>query len=293
MDKAKQHPRDNFQSLLKRIQPSEHELSRAKSHITSTKKRLQKSFDLKAIKPIGSHARKTAIRTFSDLDYMALLSRNEAKWGDRTLNSNTVIKKLSQDLNDRFHSTVVRKDMQAIVIKFGNGNNSLDVVPSFFHRWEQKRPVFHIPDGHGGWMETSPELHNTYFKKENSRSSEKLKKLGQLIRYWKHCRNSPISSFYIDMILACSQVGVGAKSYSTITRDFFSALAKINCNGIHDPMNIAGAIYPNNTASQREKLKKQVVMSLERANKALHAEATHNYVEANRLWNSIFNNYYL
>lgn len=124
------------------------------------------------------------------------------------VNSDTVLNRISQDLNNRFVSITVCKDMQAVVVHFGRGQMSLDVVPGFFHKFEKGAPVYAIPDGVGRWIETSPQAHNTFINRENKRSGEKLKKIGQLVRYWKYSRAGaiPISSFYIDLLLAQSDM---------------------------------------------------------------------------------------
>lgn len=289
------NPRLNFARLLRIIQPTEGEIKNSDSHKESTQRRLQKSFNLVKFKRIGSHARSTAINSYSDLDFLAVLTRNEAKWGDNFLNSNTVIKRISQDLSDRFVTTAVRKDMQAVVIQFRGGQKSFDVVPGFFHKIENKRPVYYIPNGYGGWMETSPEAHNSYINKENLRSGEKLKKVGQLLRFWKYSRSNaiPISSFYIDLLLAQSGVCVGAKSYPEIMYEFFKLMFDRQCRGLRDPMGVAGIVTAVKTEAQLETLSSLIESSYLHATKALTAEYNKQYQEANRQWNIVFNNQFV
>jgi hypothetical protein len=285
------NPKLNYGRLIRSIQPTDGELKRARSHIVSTKKRLQKSFDLKKFQRIGSHARTSAIKSYSDLDFLAVLSRNEAKWGGSVVNSDTIIKKISQDLNDRFITTTVRKDMQAVVIYFGGGQKSLDVVPGFFHSFKNGKPIYFIPDGYGGWMETSPETHNVFINQENKRSGEKLKKVGQLVRYWKYSRVSsiPLSSFYIDLLLAHSGICSGVKSYPMIMYEFFKLMYDRKCRGLRDPLSIAGIVNPVKTQPQIDVLCSHIESSLEHAAKAILAENNKQYKEANKQWNIVFN----
>ena len=290
-----QNPRLNYGRLIRSIQPTSGELKSAISNVGSTKKRLEKSFNLKKFQRIGSHARSSAINSFSDLDFLAVLARNEAKWGGNVVKSDTVIKKISQDLNSRFTTTAVRKDMQAVVIQFGGGQKSMDVVPGFFCEMKNKRPVYLIPDGYGGWMEASPEAHNTFINRENIRSGEKLKKVAQLIRFWKYSRASSISisSFYIDLLLANSGICVGAKSYPMIMYEFFKLMSDRGCRGLYDPVGIAGVVYAVKTKPQGSTLVSHVENSLDHAIKAVNAEHNKQFKEANRQWDIVFNHNFL
>lgn len=292
---SNKHPRVNFARLLNKVQPTESELKKARSHISSCRKRLVKSFNLKKFQRIGSHARSTAIKLHSDLDFLTILAKNEAKWDGNIVNSDTFLNKVSQDLNDRFVHTEVRKDMQAVVANFGNGQHSLDIVPGFFHKFKSSKPIYFIPDGLGGWLETSPEAHNSFINKENRKSGEKLKRIGQLIRFWKHSRiNSiPISSFYIDLLLASSGICVGAKSYPQIMYEYFKLMSERECRGLRDPLGIAGVVYSVRTETQGNTLLSSVENSLEHSRKALIAESNKDFQEANFQWNIVFNyNFY-
>ncbi len=292
---ANKNPRLNFARLLRKIQPTESELKKARSLISSCRKRLVRSFDVKKFQRIGSHARGTAIKLHSDLDFLTILAKNEAKWGGNIVNSNTFLKKVSQDLNDRFVQTDVRKDMQAVVANFGTGQHSLDIVPGFFHKFQNGNPIYFIPDGFGAWLETSPEAHNSFINRENKKSGEKLKKIGQLIRFWKHSRSNsiPISSFYIDLLLASSGICVGAKSYPQIMYEFFKLMSERQCRGLRDPLVIAGVVYAVQTEAQGNALLSSVKNSLEHSRKALIAENNKDFKEANYQWNIVFNYNYL
>ncbi len=185
--------------------------------------------------------------------------------------------------------------MQAVVVQFGGGQKSMDVVPGFFHEMKNKRPVYYIPDGYGGWMETSPEAHNSFINKENIRSGEKLKKVAQLIRFWKYSRaNSiPISSFYIDLLLAHSGICVGAKTYPMMMYEFFKLMYDRECRGLHDPVGVAGVVYAVKTKPQASTLVSHVENSLNHAIKAVNAEHNKQFKEANRQWDIVFNHNFL
>ena len=285
------HPRVNFARLIRKIQPTASELKKARSYSISCRKRINKSFDLKKYKGIGSHSRNVAIRHYSDLDFLVLLSRNEAKWAGKIINSNTLLSKISQDLNDRYINTNIRKDGQAIVVKFGGGQNSMDIVPALFKGFQDRWPVYWIADGSGDWLETSPEGHNLYLKKANVKSGGKLCKTAQIIRYWKYCRSNsiPISSFYIDLMLANSEICIGVKSYTEIIYNFFNLMKEHNSRGIRDPMGIAGVIKAANTTAQLNTINSIIDYSYSHSKIALFLENVKDYKGANEQWDIVFN----
>lgn len=285
-------PQANMLMLTARIQPIDGELKKAASHLLTVRTRLNKSFDISKFNRIGSHTRKTAIRWYSDMDVMVVLRRNEAKWGGSIVNSSTVLRKIREDLEDRYINTAIRTDEQAVVVSFGQGQHSLDVVPAIFHTLDLKKgAIYWIPDGSGGWIETAPDSHNRYFSKAVERSGNKLPKVVQLIKWWKYSRaNSiPLNTFHVDMLLASSDICVGIKSYAQCLYETFNLLAQRECRGLQDPLGISGVLYAANTRPQIETLSTSVNHALLHSRSALVAEAAGDFYEANRQWNIVFN----
>src|SRR5208283_658998 len=91
-----------FHRLVAKIRPLLSEYNNAETHAITVRKMLNQSFDLKRFLKIGSHSSNTAIRLYSDVDYMAVLSRNEAKWEGSIINSTTFLEKVRNDLDDRY-----------------------------------------------------------------------------------------------------------------------------------------------------------------------------------------------
>lgn len=286
-------PRSNFLRLIDRIQPSEAELTKAAKHQESCKDCLKRAFDLKEFGVFGSHARNDAIKVHSDLDCLALLPRSEVFWGKGKISSDTFIRKVSKEMKRRYSGTSIKKDGQAIVLSFGTGQHSMDVVPAFFAEFDtaSKKPVYSIPDGQKGWMKSSPAVHNAFITAANLRSKGKLQRTAQLIKYWKYSRANaiPISSFYISMFLAAQGVCVGARSYPELLHTFFKLMHQRGCRGFRDPKSISGIISPARTTPQMLNLKKAIKKALVHSENALDAERKGNAVEANRQWNIVFN----
>ncbi|MFN5029663.1 MAG: nucleotidyltransferase [Burkholderiales bacterium] len=284
-------PQFNMLNLAHRIQPMPAQLEKAKIHQHTVRLRLSKVFDVARVVQIGSHARETAIRDFSDLDLLGVLKRDEARWGGGLVSSATVLARFIDELIGRFPNTAIGRDGMAVAVWFSATQQSLDVVPAIFHRFDRHRPVYLIPNGKGDWMETSPEVHDLYFKQADARSQGKLRKVSQLLKWWKFCRASPIpiSSFHLDMLLAASGICVGVKSYSQCLYLAFKLLHERGCRGLHDPCGVAGTIYAASTESKWGQLVSAVAYSLDHAQAALAAEAVGDKFEANRQWNIVFN----
>lgn len=288
---ALRKPQINMLALAHRIQLQDGEVAKAKTHMQTVRSRLNKSFDVGRFIPIGSYARKTAVRWYSDIDYMVILRRNEVKWGGDYMKSSTVLRKVRDDLNDRYISTNIRLDQQAVVAAFGQGQNSMDVVPAIFKGFKENYASYWIPDGDDGWLETSPQAHNAYFAKANEQSVGKLAKTVQLLKWWKFSKSQPvpIQSFYLDMLLASSAVCNGVKSYTQCIYDSLKLLAERECRGLRDPLGLAGVIYTAKTDAQWETVNAAVISALGHARSALVAEAMQDYQEANHQWSIVFN----
>lgn len=288
---ARLPPQLNMIALVRRVQPQASELDSASNHRLAVRMRLLSSFDVSRIVSIGSHARGTAIRWYSDLDMMAVLRRNEAKWGKSIVSSSTLLGRVVADLKARFPHTVIRGDQQAVIVRFSAGQQNLDVVPAMWKRFTQARPVYIIPDANGEWLETSPEAHQRFFRVADGRSAGKLRRVAQLLRWWKFSRTHPLplSSFHADMLLADSGICQGAKTYGHCLYGAFRLLARRECRPLRDPVGLAGVIPAAKTFAQTNLLNDGVRYALQHSEAALSAEAVGDHRTANMQWNLVFN----
>lgn len=284
-------PHINMFMLANRIGPQPAELRKALLHSVTVRRRLNTSFDLKKFTRLGSHARGTAVRQYSDIDFLTVLARNEAKWGGNIISASTFLNKVRDDLQERYVQTEVRRDQQAVVVHFGGGQQAMDVVPAIFSRFDRIRPVYLIPDGFDGWLETAPDAHNHYFALASQRTGGKLIGVVKLLRWWKFSRDNevPIQTFHLDILLAASNICVGAKPYTRCLHDAFKLLSERECRGFQDPTGISGIIPAAKTDAQCESANKAVDYAYEHAKSALYAEAWKDFPEANRQWDIVFN----
>lgn len=285
------HPAVALRRLASRLQPLEAEVTAAYQHTATIRARLEKSFHVSAVLRIGSHSRGTAIRTYSDVDLLAVLRRKDARWGKHDLSADTFMRRISDDLRDRYTTTDIRRDGQAVVLQFRRGEHAVDLVPGVFQRFDRGHPVYRIPGSAGQWIETSPLRHNRYFQIANAKSGGKLRHVSQLLKAWRHSRQTPypLSSFYTDMLLASSNTATGVKSYADCLIDFFAVVARRRGRGLQDPEGISGVIPAAGTPLACERLTEASVAAMERAERAIEAQLYGDFAEANRLWAIVFN----
>lgn len=285
------HKNDRFRALAADIQQSPTEVGAAERHFRAIATRLEQSFDASRFVRIGSHARGTAIRDFSDVDILAVLPRNAARRGSRLVKPKTFLSHVAQDLQDRYTSTGVRKDGQSVVLHFSGGTQRVDVVPGIFLQMNERRPMYLIPGNLDEWIPTSPESHDIVFRKANVRSGGKLGNLARLIKAWKFARETkiPIASFYTDMLLSHTDLAAGVKSYGQCLYDFFNVLVKREIRGLRDPAGVAGIVTASAHQGHIDRLLNAAQFAREHAYSALRAEDAGRLIEASRQWSLVFN----
>lgn len=282
---------ESFQLLISRIQPLESENQAARQHLATIRARLETEFEVSKCFPIGSFARGTSIRGFSDTDLLAVFRKTVFTWGDNLINSDTALEKVRVALAERYPNSDVYKDGIAIAVSFSDGRH-VDVVPGVFDSmYKEKWPVYLIPDGSGTWMQTSPSLYDAYLSDANTASGSKMIYVAQLMKFWRECREPriPLSSFHIEMVLACEEVCKGVKSYADCMLDILRSLSRRECRAMRDPYGIAGNIPAVKTASQRERALASVINSRDHAESAVSADLRNDLAEARRQWDIVFN----
>jgi hypothetical protein len=283
----------HFGELLKRIEPTPRDKLIYQTHEKTVRQRLETVFRANRIIRVGSYSRGTSIRHTSDVDLMLVLKREEVRWGSQFKSSTTVLNSVRAQLSDRYFQTDVRRDRQAVVVRFRNNQYPVDIVPAAYHRHggNTSYPIFIIPDGNGGWLETSPLAHNKFIKDADETSSKKLKRTAKLIKYWRYCREPhiPLNSFHVELLLANENICAGAKSYALCFNNALAELAGRECQPLEDPVGISGLIEAANTESMRGKVQTAVLSSAQRSYNAVMAEQVGDVAEALRLWEIVFN----
>ena len=225
---------------------------------------------------------------------MLVLRKLETTWGGTLILSETVLSNLRQDLHDRYWSSELGKDGQAIVIEFGEGGQPVDIVPSVFAGLRRGVAIYLMPDGERGWIQTSPYNHNRYIDSADHRSGGKLKSIAKMFKYWRWSRSPqvPLNSFHVELLLAVEDVCAGVKTYGHCLAQLFRVLSNRQCRALQDPLAISGWIKASNTELQRERSQASVTDSSLHAARALDAEYVGDTIEALRQWDIVFNGFF-
>ena len=253
---------DRFSTLIDRIAPSPSEVSDYSTHLRTISSAVEAALSINKTERIGSFTRGTAVRGVSDLDLMVLLSSNERKWGRGTTKSTTTLNKVKEALAARFTSTPLRNSGSAVVLSFAGGNRPVDVVPAFYTgpyrgRFAQYHnyPTYSIPDGAGGWLPTSPQIHGVALAREDERSGYKLKRVARLAKFWAAVRaHLRMHSFHIEILIATTQISIGPASYAHVLHQLFRSLGSRNGHGIRDPLELSGVIPASSGAAAAQRL---------------------------------------
>lgn len=281
-----------FYKLLKEIQPKPEEVARGKRNLFTIKSRLSKSFKIARIVWVGSHLKGTAIRSYSDIDIFVVVRREEALWGGDLVKSSTLLGWLKEDLKERYPLTDIRRDGQAIVISFGQGEHCVDLVPALYHSPNKEGfPLYLIPDGSNDWLITSPDAQLKYIKGKNEYTEGRLIKIVQLMKCWAYSRSPkvPMNSLYLETVLASFEMARGSSRLSLILANAFTSIAGRAGRPILDPLAISEPISISKTETQKDLVQKSLDYSVSHALGAIEAEIWGDSIEAIRQWNIVFN----
>lgn len=245
-----------FSDLLVEITPTEAEFADAMARYDDIRACLNRGFWVSEVRLVGSYAKRTAVRGLSDVDVFACLARDEARWGDRTLDSRSFLRRVREQLQNRYPTTDIRSARQAVSLCFTRGVNRFDVVPAVFAGMMQGGAVFGIPDGKGDWLLTAPHVQTRELREAGERSGGKLPRVIQLVKWWTRARTRvvPLRSFHLEMVLAGKELGMGAASYAALTAQAFRLLARRRGRALTDRSGISHRIPAVSSEAQKQSL---------------------------------------
>jgi hypothetical protein len=284
---------DQFHAQLK---PTQAVTEAATRHRASIKSSIEKIYTLNYFFQSGSSGNATDIRYYSDVDYMAIIPTSQLK-----VNSDTMLRKIRDQLDYTFPRTNVHISSPAIVVPFGAfGVETTEVVPGDLRSWNGDVPIFEIADGHGGWLKTAPKAHNAYVTEINKKYNFTVKMFIRFIRAWKYYNGVDISSFYLEMRAAkYTDSYCDGKRFLSFIIDlhyFFKFLSDYNLPSLQDPTGNVGYISACSTEAKKATALSRVNTAATRTEKAMNAHMAGNDKDAfywlNLLFNDKFPNYY-
>jgi Second Messenger Oligonucleotide or Dinucleotide Synthetase domain len=231
----------------------------------------------------GSFSHGTGVKGNSDVDYFASLKSS------RPTLSSSILSSVRAKLKERFPFTNVRVSRPAVVIEFGSGYETYEVIPAFAVGSVGGGMKFYIPGVVDEWMESTPEAHLEFVNDCNKIPGEGYaKSFVRLVKAWKYYCNVPISSFYLEMRAAKYISEQKTVIYAHDICYFLQRLFDGGLADMNDPTGSTGRIRPcSSDATKREALSK-LSTAVTRARKALDAHVADDDATAFRYWDLLF-----
>lgn len=272
---------DTFHSWLT---PTKTESANAKSHRASIEACLKANFGITRFFRTGSFGNGTSVSGHSDVDYLASIPRDKLK-GD----SDVTLRAIKSVLDSRFPNTGVYIDSPAVVVPFGTDPaETTEIVPGDFMEKDNGFCIYDIPNGNGGWMRSSPEMHNAYVDMLNNKLNKKVEPLIRFIKAWKYYNKVPISSFYLEMFIAKYVTNENVIVYSIDIKNIFEKLQSTALASISDPLGISGTIVACKNSTDRQKTLEALKEAVRKSNNARTAEYGSRSKDAFTWWDSLF-----
>ncbi|MGH8008835.1 MAG: SMODS domain-containing nucleotidyltransferase [Candidatus Binatia bacterium] len=265
---------EGFREFLSRLTPTETERTAGKNHRASVRAALEANLPVIRMFESGSFSHGTGVRGYSDIDAFVSLR------GGRPSLSFDALTRVANVLAARFPFTRVAIQRPAVVVGFGGGYETWEIIPAFITGLGAPgQLVYEIP-GHGvgsGWILSAPELHLAYVNRCNEVPSHgKAKALARLIKAWKYFNAVPVSSFYLEM--RCAQLVASVRSYSHIV-DVWYVLRMMQIDSLAamaDPTGLTGYFYACSTEAEAREALSKLDSAVGRAANALDARSASN-----------------
>lgn len=275
---------EGFADFLEKLKPSALESAGAKSHRASIEACLKDKLGLQRFARIGSFGNGTSISGFSDVDYLAAIPREQL-----TASSTASLEKVRKVLDERFPRTGVGVRCPAISVPFGGtAADNTEVVPADYLIESNGYKLYDIADCSGGWMKASPDAHNAYVRAIDEKHGGKVKPLIRFVKAWKHLKEVPISSFYIELRVAKYADQEKSIVFDIDVKTVLCQLRDFNLASMQDPMGVSGFIPACKTEAKREDAMSKLKTAATRAEKARDSEAAGNTSEAFDWWRLLY-----
>ncbi|MGF7218819.1 hypothetical protein GGR92_004998 [Spirosoma lacussanchae] len=164
----------------------------------------------------------------------------------------------------------------------------MEVTPCCFNGLINNFRSYHIANGAGGWMVSSPDAHNKYVREQDVRLNYRVKPLIRLIKAWKYYKSVPIRSFYLELYVTRFAQNESSIIYAMDVDSVLTKLLKEGLPDITDPMGISGVIEPCDTFAKWGDAYSKLSTAVGRSNKAREYETKGNVDNAFYYWDLLF-----
>lgn len=274
-----------FDILISRMTPSPHETTAASDHRRTVYDKLNSSFGVTTFFRTGSTGNSTGVRYWSDVDYFAGIPYSQQR------DSSAYMLQVVRDkLKERFYSSDIHVSTPAVVCNFGtDGAERVEVVPAYYVGQENGNDIYKIPLLGGGWIRSSPKVHNEYVSRHNMRLDFKLKQLIRLIKSIKYYNIIPVSSFYLELRTTKWAENERSIIYKYDVLSMLRHLANTGLAQLIDPTGISGYVPGCSTQVQKDEAISKFNSALNRAVKAYDYEKSGYIQLAFEEWDKVFN----
>ena len=219
-----------------------------------------------------------------DVDFFASIPRAKLK-----SDSSVSLREIKECLQSRYPATHIFVDTPAIVLAFGSGVwDTAEVIPADYMKQKNGKKIYEIPNGTGGWMQSSPNTHKSYITSENIRLKRKLKPLIRFLKSWKYYCNVPISSFYLELRVTKWMENESVIIYDMDVNTIFKKLVSCDLASIQDPKGISGYVTACSSIATKDTALSRLKTAKIRSQKARDAEYANNTKDAFYWWNKVF-----
>ena len=208
---------------------------------------------------------------------------------DWNRNSNITLNRVRHGLSLRFPRSGVERACPAVLVPFGsNKGEDTEITPAKRAGEHRGYPVYQIPDCSGGFLKTSPRIHNDYVGGQNDRLGKRLKGLIRAIKSWNFEKTARVGSFYLE--LRCTRE-METESQIVYKYDVMTVLCKLRgcvLAQMQDPMGVSGYIPACTSATAKASALAKVTKAARKAEKAVRAEEEGRIRTAFLLWRGLF-----
>ena len=259
---------EGFDEYLRRLTPTQAQRDAGAGHRSSVKAALESRLNVLNFFETGSFSHGTGIRGLSDIDALVSL-------GDKPASSYTALTRVKHALEARFPRTPIKIRRPAVVVEFGGGYETWEIIPGYLSGRGGDHMVYDIPGPSAGadYIDSAPRSHNAYVNDANLKPLKgNAKALARLIKAWKYHCNVPISSFYLEMRAAQHVKGIDTYIHVWDVYLLLENLKSHSLAGMNDPSGATGRINPCSSDAKRDEARSKVETAAARARKALDAQ---------------------
>ena len=273
-----------FKVFVSWLAPRDPELTRALAHRDEIHERLRRKFGVQGMYEGGSLHHGTGVHQVSGADYFFWFGTPRPESPVRALVS------VQKSLQQLYPAADVRITRPGVLVEFPGGAERIGVIPAYSPgRSVGEHPRFRVAGFCGDWTSVSPAAQREWLDACNSTPGAmgRAKGLARLARAWKHYRDVPISSYYLELRAAAYAAEHSTLTYAHDLRNFFATLLWDGLGAIDDPVGASDRIE-GTTAEHHAEAMSKLANAAGWAEQALNHQRLGRVSDAFARWNLIF-----